>query len=238
MEPVIVLVSAVAGYLLGSISFARIITARYAPGAVLDDLQVEVRGTNETTPVGIVGANAASMVLGPRLGLAVALLDMLKVIVPMVVLWLLFPDQPYALVAAGAGLVGHNWPVYYRFRGGRGFAVIFASYLLIDFAGALVSTIAGLLVGFGLFGNPMVGYMLWLPFMIVWLIIRGTTAELVYALFAGLVFLLAVIPEIRNMLAMRRAGKYQAYMAGLYDSSPRWRGMKKMADRMWLFKKR
>jgi hypothetical protein len=126
----------VAGYLLGSISFARIITRLAAPGVDLTSLQVQLKDSPQTADVGIVGANAASMVLGPRLGLLVALLDMLKVVLPMIVAKLLYPAEAYHFAVSVGGLIGHNWPVYYGFKGGRGFAVIFGSFLMIDWVGA------------------------------------------------------------------------------------------------------
>jgi hypothetical protein len=34
------------------------------------------------------------------------------------------------------------------------------------------------------------------------------------------------------MVKYRREGKLEEYMQGLYDSSPRWRGMKRMQERV------
>jgi glycerol-3-phosphate acyltransferase PlsY len=186
--------------------------------------------------MGIVGANAASMVLGPRLGLTIAVLDMLKVILPMLVFRGLYPQDYYHLAASLGGLIGHNWPVYYRLKGGRGFAVIFGSFVALDWQGALVCTLGGLAFGMTILGNTMLAYISWLWLMIPWMAWQAGTPGLVYALLINLIFILATIPEMRLMLRMRREGKYQAYMEGLYASSPRWRGMKKMTDRLWLLR--
>ena len=43
-------------------------------------------------------------------------------------------------------------------------------------------------------------------------------------------FVLSTRPEVRIMAKYRREGKFQEYMQGLYSSSPRWRGMKRMQD--------
>jgi hypothetical protein len=47
-----------------------------------------------------------------------------------------------------------------------------------------------------------------------------------------LIFLIATIPGIRTYLQFRREGNLDAYMEGMMTSSPRWRGMKKMAERL------
>jgi len=46
-------------------------------------------------------------------------------------------------------VVGHIWPVWHRFRGGRGLAPIYATVLVIDWLGMFVTSIIGM--AFGLF---------------------------------------------------------------------------------------
>ena len=41
---------------------------------------------------------------------------------------------------------------------------------------------------------------------------------------------MTMIEEIRTIAKYRREGKLEEYMQGLYDSSPRWRGMKRMQE--------
>jgi acyl phosphate:glycerol-3-phosphate acyltransferase len=236
MDTSLAVLGGVIGYIFGSISFARIVTRLFAPQADLTKLQVQLKDSTHSAEVGIVGANAASMVLGPRLGLAIAVLDMLKVIIPMLVVWGLNPENHYHLVVSVGGLIGHNWPVYYRFKGGRGFAVIFGSFIALDVLGAIACTLGGLALGMMVIGNTMIAYISWLWLMIPWMAWRLGTPGLVYALVINLIFILATIPEMRLMLRMRREGKYREYMEGLYGSSPRWRGMKKMSERLWLLR--
>jgi glycerol-3-phosphate acyltransferase PlsY len=235
----VLVLAAAAGYLLGSISFARLVTRIAAPEADITGLAVPVAGTEEAARVEVVGANAASMILGPKLGLAVGLLDMLKVILPTLAFRLYAPDQPYYLVASVTGLLGHNWPLYHRFRGGRGFSVIFGSFVVVDWLGALVTPLVGTLVGIVILGNASLGYVAWLWLMIPWLWFRThDVVHLVYALVVNLIFLVATLPEIRTFARYRREGKLDAYMQGLMESSPRWRGMQKLIDRFSLFRRR
>lgn len=192
-----------------------------------------VVGTDESSKVDIFGANAASMILGPRLGCTVALLDMLKVILPMLVFRLQNPDQVYHLIVAVAGLVGHNWPVYFRFKDGRGFSTIFGSFVVVDWIGALVTPLVGVLLGMGVIGSATLGYISWLWLMIPWIWFRTRDpARLAYAIAVNLLFLIATIPEMRTFAQYRREGKLDAYVQGLMQSSPRWRGMKKITERL------
>jgi glycerol-3-phosphate acyltransferase PlsY len=236
MDITLTVVAAVTGYLAGSTSFARIITRLFAPEAELTELRVQLVDSQQEVDVGIVGANAASMVLGPKLGLTVAVLDMFKVILPMLIFFWLYPQSYYHLIASIGGLIGHIWPVYYGFKGGRGFAVIFGSFLVLDWVGALVCTLTGLAFGMVILGNTLIAYISWLWLMIPWMAWREGTPGLLYALVVNAVFIIATIPEIRLMLRMRREGTYQEYIEGLYASSPRCRGMKKMNDRLWIFR--
>jgi len=86
---------------------------------------------------------------------------------------------------------------------------------------------------FGLFvaGNMMIGYISWVFFMPIWFLFR--TSDLfffVYSFLIMVLFILSARPEVRTMTKYRREGKLEEYMQGLYASSPRWRGMKRMQD--------
>jgi glycerol-3-phosphate acyltransferase PlsY len=239
----IALVAILVGYLLGSISFARLMTRWLAPEADVEELEVPIAGTGESSKVEVVGANAASMILGARLGCATALLDMAKVALPVWAFRITYPDQLYFLLVALAGLVGHNWPLYFRFKGGRGFSVIYGSFIVIDWLGALITPLLGSFLGMVILGDVSVAYAAWLWLMIPWMWLRTHDVRyLTFALATNLIFFTATIPEIRTVMKHRREGTYDAYMQGLVESSPRWRGMKKMAERLsirnWLRRSR
>jgi glycerol-3-phosphate acyltransferase PlsY len=238
MQPLTSLFAAIVGYLIGATSFARLVTRQVAPHADITDLKVLIAGTDEESKVDVVGANAASMILGARFGCLIGLLDMLKVAAPMLAFKSIYPDQPYHLIVAVTGLVGHNWPIYYRFKGGRGFSVIYGSFLVVDWLGAIITLVVGLLVGMIVFQSPSVAYIAWLWLMIPWLWFRThDPAHFAYAVVVNLIFLIATLPEIRMIIQYRREGKYEAYIQGLIESSPRWRAMRKMADRLTLLRK-
>src|SRR3954469_12238656 len=72
---------------------------------------------------GNIGATNVGRVLGRKFGLLVFVLDFLKGAVPVALVRAYLPAEPWAAVAAGlAAFVGHMFPVYLRFRGGKGVA--------------------------------------------------------------------------------------------------------------------
>lgn len=90
---------------------------------------------------GNIGATNAARALGPRLGMVVLVLDVAKAALPVVL-----ARQPFALgphdeaglaAVAMAAVVGHIFPVYLGFRGGKGVACALGVFVAIDPAVAL-----------------------------------------------------------------------------------------------------
>src|SRR5512137_1449032 len=100
MDPVNALVATVVGYLFGCISFARIISKLVAPQQDVTQTEMPLPGTEEKMQLRAVSGTAVSIHLGARYGCLTALLDMLKVALPVAFFRFAFPDQPYFLIAA------------------------------------------------------------------------------------------------------------------------------------------
>ena len=84
------------------------------------------------------GASNATMLLGWKTGIMVRLHDSVKSLAAVVIARLLFPDLEHAGVAAGiASVVGHIFPFYLRFRGGKGFASYLGMTLALNWKVAL-----------------------------------------------------------------------------------------------------
>lgn len=234
MDGITALIFVAAGYLLGSLSFARLVTARLTHGRDVTQLEIPVADSAETYKVVSIGGNAASMALGARGGLLVSGLDILKVSVPTLAARLLFPAQPaYMLLAAVAGLAGHIWPIYHRFHGGSGFTPILAGLLVIDWPAALLLPVAGLLLGLLVFRNLIVASLAWIWLIIPWLWFRtNDPLYLAYAVGVNLLFLLAMVPEARLALNYGRAGRQAAYGQGNLQATPMGRGLLKLAARL------
>jgi glycerol-3-phosphate acyltransferase PlsY len=100
------------GYILGSIPFAYII-ARLKKGV---DIR-EIGGGN-------VGALNAYRHIGPVYGLAVLAADIGKGAMAVVVADWLGLTLPWIGAAGFAAIIGHNWPVFLQFKGGKGAATV------------------------------------------------------------------------------------------------------------------
>ncbi len=106
-------------YLLGSISFSYFITKRIKG--------VDIRKVGS----GNAGATNISRVLGLKFALLVLFLDTLKGFVVALLASYLTPDTLLFLLCCGAVIIGHNWPVFFGFKGGRGVATTLGVFLVI-----------------------------------------------------------------------------------------------------------
>jgi acyl phosphate:glycerol-3-phosphate acyltransferase len=228
-------VAAVAGYLLGAIPVSRVVGGLLGRNEELDSIEIPVSGTEETFKYTSTGAAAASMKLGPKIGCTIGLLDILKVFLPTLYFRLLYPEQYYFLVAATAGMVGHNWPVFRRFTGGRGISAAYGGLFVVDFFGAIICAATGLLFGLFVLRDFLLAYMagLWIAIPWVWFTTRDPV-YLSYTVIINILFILGTIPDLRQYIKVRRAG--QIDMSTVMALTPMGRGMKKIMDRFNLMK--
>jgi len=98
----------IGGYLAGSIPFA------YLAGRLLRGIDIREYGTRS-----VGGSNAYEQVGRPLL-VVVGLLDIGKAALPSWLALRLGLGLPAALAAGLSAVVGHNWPLYLNFEGGRG----------------------------------------------------------------------------------------------------------------------
>lgn len=205
MEPVGVVLVSVVSYLLGSISFARLIPKLIDPKANLSDISIPVQGAEERMPMLAMGANTASIKYGSRVGCTAGLLDILKVFIPTLLFRLLYPGEAYYLVAAVAGFIGHCWPIYYGFKGGRGISPFYGGMFAIDPIGALVVASASMFIGMVLLKELLVAYVGGILLSIAWFAITsGMGPLLIYSLVINVLFTIAIIPEVKLILEMRK----------------------------------
>jgi glycerol-3-phosphate acyltransferase PlsY len=162
---------------------------------------------------------------------------MLKVALPTALFRLAFPDQPYFLIAAVTGMAGHCWPIFYGFKGGGGISAIYGGLLVISPIGIVVTSLAGMALGLVLRSAPLL-YLagLWLIIPWLWLTTRDAW-HVMYAVSINILFIVAMIPEIKTTLATRKSG-IKSDMATDMAMTPMGRMIMKMMSRTGWIKSR
>jgi len=126
-------------YLLGAVPFGLL------AGLLLKGVDIRSQGSHN------IGATNAMRVLGRPIGLAVHVLDIAKGFVASFALARLFAPSPSALAGLGiacgsAAILGHVFPVYLKFRGGKGMATSLGAFLGLAWLPTLVGGIVWLAV--------------------------------------------------------------------------------------------
>lgn len=98
---------------------------------------------------GNLGASNVTVLLGWRAGVLTAVHDILKAVLAVLLAKMLFPELPHVGALAGvASVLGHIFPFYLKFKGGKGFASYWGMTLALNWKLAAVIFVAGLLITF------------------------------------------------------------------------------------------
>lgn len=123
----------IAAYLLGSVSFSYLIAR------LVKKIDIRDHGS------GNAGATNTLRVLGKGPAISVLILDVVKGILAV---WLgyWFSSEPIVPFLAGiSAIIGHNWPVYFGFRGGKGVATTIGVFATLAFLPSLYAGIIAIL---------------------------------------------------------------------------------------------
>lgn len=112
-------------YLLGSISFS-IVIAKWVKG-----IDIRQHGS------GNAGATNTLRVLGKGPGLLVFLLDIGKGVAAVFIGRALSENDWIPVLCGLAAIIGHNWPIWFRFKGGKGIATTVGVIATLAFVPAL-----------------------------------------------------------------------------------------------------
>ncbi|MBN1273623.1 MAG: glycerol-3-phosphate 1-O-acyltransferase PlsY [Candidatus Aminicenantes bacterium] len=88
---------------------------------------------------GSTGATNVLRLMGFKFALPVLLFDFLKGFLPAFLALRIFPDRRVALVCAFLAVLGHCYPVYIGFRGGKGIATMMGVYASLGILPCLLS---------------------------------------------------------------------------------------------------
>jgi len=119
--------SAIIGYFLGCIQ------ASYLIGRFTHNIDIREHGSTNA------GASNVTIVLGLKWGFVTFLIDFLKAIIAVLITRFLFPDNTTAIFLSGTfAVLGHIFPVFLGFRGGKGIASLLGMYLAFDWRIGLI----------------------------------------------------------------------------------------------------
>jgi glycerol-3-phosphate acyltransferase PlsY len=120
-------------YLLGSVPFGFVIAKTKG---------VDIRQYGS----GNIGTSNVARVLGKKAAILTLLGDGLKGLLP-VVLTKMFIDADGWIIAVGlATIIGHNWPIFLKFRGGKGVTTTYGAYLGIAWLPGLLTILSWMIV--------------------------------------------------------------------------------------------
>lgn len=120
------LISALIGYFCGCFQTA------YLVGKYFKKIDIRQHGSNNA------GASNVTTVMGWKYGVITALIDITKAVLAIMLVEFLFPDSKDLVFVAGAAVIlGHIFPVFLKFRGGKGLASLVGMLLAVDIKIAL-----------------------------------------------------------------------------------------------------
>jgi glycerol-3-phosphate acyltransferase PlsY len=143
-----VIIIAITSYLIGSIPFGYILTKIF--------LKKDIRDIGSRN----IGATNALRTGNKSLGYGTLLLDVLKAIIPVIYTKLNYPD--YIFITSIFVFIGHVFPLWLKFKGGKGVAtyvgilfsinliygIVFVSFWIITFLISKYSSLASLIASF------------------------------------------------------------------------------------------
>lgn len=180
----------VLSYLIGSINTSIIV------GKCLAGTDIRQHGS------GNAGATNALRTLGKKAGILVVVGDCLKAVIAVIIAMLILPVQPLAVYCAGIGAVlGHNFPLYFKFKGGKGILVSMVAMLFADWQIALIVIVFSVFI-IALTRYVSLGSVLGaLAFILLSVILRsGDWALIVFALFMGSLAIFMHRANIKRLL--------------------------------------
>jgi glycerol-3-phosphate acyltransferase PlsY len=239
MNILLMAAAAVFGYLVGSISSGRTIWKLVAPDKPIPkQTSFKLEGSDKELVTDLMSASSVSHHLGARYGFMTYVLDVLKVSLSVLAVKALLPSEPFFLITATTGVIGHIWPLYYGFKGGRGISAIFGGMFVIDWIGVFATSLGGMIFGLVIVRDMLVAYLAGVWFLIPWLWFRTHDVNyLLYAVAVNIVLNAATIPEIKKWIKITREGKWSE-TSEVMQLTGMGRGIMKMATKLGLMKKK
>ena len=176
-------------YLIGCINPSYIFAKR-------EGFDIRKRGS------GNAGASNAIITMGKTVGIVSAVFDIVKAVAAVRLSMLLLPELPFvAELAAAACILGHIFPVFMRFRGGKGLACLGGSILAMDWRVFLCLLAVEIVLAL------IVNYICVVPLTasVIYPILRGLmTGQLWGALILSVASAAIIFRHVENLRRIRR----------------------------------
>lgn len=175
------------GYLFGCVNFATIFSK-------FKKVNLKENGTKN------LGATNAMLVMGKGVGFLVMLLDVLKTVIAIIIARAVFPNFAAAGVLTGtSAVVGHIFPFYMKFKGGKGLACFGGMILALD--PVLCIFMLVLCVGLMVIANHsvIVPYTAAVVFPLLYSANNPDTEIICISIIAGIILALRHIPDIKRV---------------------------------------
>lgn len=184
MSVLLVLVS----YLLGSISFGYLITKK------IKGVDVRKLGSGNT------GATNISRIIGIKFAVLVLILDALKGLAAILLSSYLSAETLVILLCGLAVIIGHNWPIFFAFKGGRGAATTLGVFLgLAPAATVVVFAIFVLVIVFTRYVSlGTIVAAISIPISMI--LLRNDPGHIIFGLVICLILLWKHIPNIKRLI--------------------------------------
>ena len=185
-------------YLIGSIPFGLILSR-------VTGVDIRKQGS------GNIGATNVTRLLGKKLGILTLVGDVLKAVVPMLAAHWYFVNAGTEVssndldrilsLCGGAAFLGHIFPIYLKFKGGKGVATALGVFLVLEPVAVLISLFIFVAVvyssGFVALGSLLVSALLTLW---IWLL-GGTPNHVFLAFFIGVLIWIKHADNLKRLLA-------------------------------------
>ncbi|MCM8820158.1 MAG: glycerol-3-phosphate 1-O-acyltransferase PlsY [Candidatus Omnitrophica bacterium] len=157
-------------YILGSIPFGFIIAYLIK--------RIDIRNFGS----GNIGATNVTRVIGKFWGVVVFILDFLKAFIPIIFAksFLKIPSKNIYIFMALFSVVGHNWPIFLKFKGGKGVATSLGAMIALSF----IFTKLWLVI--------FIGIISWLVVFFIWRYVS------LASIFAGFIFFISALVFIND----------------------------------------
>ena len=119
MDTLFQIIAILLSYLLGAVPFGLFFSKLFS--------DVDIR----TVGSGNIGATNVLRVAGKKAAILTLLADTMKGLIPVLIVKFLFQDDVITVLSGAAAILGHNFPVYLNFKGGKGVATSYGVVLAV-----------------------------------------------------------------------------------------------------------